>query len=812
MANGKKQANPQLSDELINNIESYAGQIKTLVTFAEMVRKRPGMYIGPINDRGLLNMIREILQNSIDQLIDPGSPCNAISIYYNEIDNVTIIEDNGLGIPFDDIVRVFTSQHTSRNFDEKPKGRYSSGLNGVGAKATNALSQYFIVESYKYTGEARRAEFHEGVLVGEVQPIPNEQCKQGTKVIFRPDYTIMGETPLAAATVMGLVRLILSLTPIGSQIMYSHTDLNGKTFSELMTNQDGILTDLIIKTRKPIIAPIIISEDSGIMKADIAICFDSENTFENITAFSNFCPTSRGTHISGLVDGISIWFKKYINEIYLGPKSRIKVEPVDIRSGLSAIIHTAHLDPQFTGQSKDELSNKDMYGFVKDVVIRGLDNWSRINPQDLQKICKYIKDIAEIRQKSSNEKVKLVAKYEQSHLTGLPAKFTEPTGKEDLELWIVEGDSAGGSAKTCVDHNRQGVFPIRGKIINPYSNSFNKLMQNQEIQGICVIITNGELKNFSLSALRNYPVERVKYKRIIFGPDADVDGAHINALLLRVFLFLFPQLIMAGRVYRAVPPLFGLNLGIDSKTKKRKMQYFTEYIDYIRYKQKKFTERFTISMIDGSSISNAKLLNLLIKNVDYTFEMNRITGRYAINPKLLELLLLCKINGLSNSKIIRAIKSRPEYAYININIIDNTMIIKGLTANSADQLVNGSVDTIYFNDKLISECQNIIALIKDNDNVIYYQMNGIEASLYEIMTAFDDIRIANGSILEHFKGLGEMDAWKLFESTMDPDGDRMLIQYTIKDITETTTAIRMYESDKTKILNHIGKVTRSDIE
>lgn len=787
--------NETLSKEMQKNIENYSSKIETLKSFVEAVRLRPGMYIGPKGARGLLNMIREVAQNAFDQLTDPNSPCNMIWIHYNEQTNTTSVEDNGLGIPFNDIIRIFTTAHTGKNFRKQP-GEYSSGLNGVGAKVTNALSQYFVVETYLYTGEAKQATFIDGIIQDGIIDIPNPDHKQGTKITFRPSYEVMGETPLSLYSVQTLMLLILSLTPINTQIDFSGIDIQGKTIHELMINKDGILTDLYLKTKKPLISPILLHEDTGIMKVDMAFCWDSENEgFENITAFSNFCPTSKGTHIDGFIDGVSLWFRKYMNDIFLGSKSKLSIITQDVKVGLNAMISAAHLEPEFTGQSKDELSNEDIKPFIKSVVMLGLDEWCKNNPQDLQKVCKYIKAIAEIRQKSDNDRVKLQQKS-QNNLTGLPSKFCKANDSNNLEFWIVEGDSAGGSAKTGRNHDKQAILPIRGKISNPFNHSLQKFLSNEEVQAISTIITNGEIKTLSIQALRNYPVERVKYDKIIFGADADIDGAHINALLIRLFIFTFPQLVKAGRVYKSVPPLYGIELS--NKKGISKMQYFTENIDYIRYKQKKFNDKHTLTKVDGTVLSTREILNLLMQNEDYVYEIEKIAHRHAIEPCLLELLLHGKIIGENINKTFKKISSNTKYRYLQMVGLDNNVY-------KIEGLINNLYYTVYYTDHLINDSINIMNLIKDNENCIMYNMDNLPASLYEVMNTL------NLESLERYKGLGEMDSKKLFESTMDPE-NRILIQYTIDDISQEFAIIRTYESDKKKILDNIGKVSRSDLK
>ena len=295
--------NNQLSQEMKNAIDNYGGEIKTLKDFVSACRLRPGQFIGPINGPGLLNMMREIFQNSLDQMISNDSPCNWFSFFYDERTLEVIVEDNGRGFPFDDIFRILTAQYTSKNY-EKKIGDYSSGMNGIGAKVVNALSESFIVESYRYDGKAIRVEFKKGYpLYNKPKEIPNPDKKQGSKVIFIPDAEIMGDMNLEWKEVYRLIKHIISISPVGSRMDFEAIDINGKRFTETIVNKDGIITDLIMKIKRPIIKPIIVGNDDGFRKIECAFCYDSgddisgPDEIENITSFSNFCPTKSGTHV-----------------------------------------------------------------------------------------------------------------------------------------------------------------------------------------------------------------------------------------------------------------------------------------------------------------------------------------------------------------------------------------------------------------------------------------------------------------------------------------------------------------------------------
>lgn len=792
-----------LSQEMIDNIENYADDITTITDDMTAVRTRPGMYIGPRGAAGFLNMIREVFQNSMDQMVSPKSPCDLVKVVYDmRSGGIVTISDNGLGIPFDDIVRVYTKLHTSKNY-KKDKGDYSAGLNGVGAKATNALSKQFIVTSYKYTGEAKQVIFEKGIPKKE-KMISNKECRQGTEVTFTPDKDIMGNTRLDSGILYLLIRDMLSLTAIGNKVDYTSISESGKVYQELMVNENGILTNLIGKVQSMVIPPIIISVDTGEMKLDCAFTFDASSMDgENITAFANMCPTSTvpsNTHVKGFIDGVCSWFIKYMNNIYLNEKSKIKVNSNDVKAGLAAMISAFHLNPDFTGQAKEVFSNADYEPFAKQCVITALDGWAKDRPQELQKVGKFIKDVAEVRMKADSEKVKITAKYERSATSGLPSKYKKPSGpaSEGWELLIVEGDSAESSASQGRDVRRQGIFPIRGKILNVFDATPDKIMGNAEIMGIKDILGAGFGKTFDIS--------KVKFKKVIFLTDADADGAHIASLLLLVFIKCFPGMIEAGMVYKAVPPLYGISKGIDNKTKKDKMVYFTERVDFARYMQKQFVNKHTVCDETGKALTPVRFTNIILNNEDYVYEMDTICNIYKIDPNLLEILLVSRENKLSYAKLRKTLVSA--YRFLREEDIvksGDTIKIKGLIGEGA----NESVQTIFYNERFLQDCHNVFPFISNaiSDNAIRFILDGAKVGLYQLMHSIEKSMNVG---LYRYKGLGEMEGEQLGESTLLPD-NRMLIRYTTDDIKHDIQIIRQHESDKKLILANIGSVNRIDL-
>lgn len=783
----------------IENIKNYAKEIETLKDFVTAVRKLPGMYIGRKGNDGFLNMIREVYQNSIDEMMKDSSPCDRVSVSYNEITKEVIVSDNGRGIPFSLLDKIFSNQHTSSNYTKK-KGEYSSGLHGVGAKVTNALSEYFIAESYiniPGTCDARRIEFYDGYVSDKgVYKIPNNG-KQGTIVRFKVSEEVMGKITLPASHVLELVQGILYLTKIGSIVEFSYTDKNNKSHSTVLVNEKGIesiIEKVYYNQATPLIEPIKINDDTGFMKADIRIVFDSKGTTNGIIGYSNYCPTSGGTHMDGLIEGTVRYFRDYMNKIYLKDsnskrKNKITISAVDIKTGLISIISSAHLNPIFTGQAKDILSNEDMFGYVKDLTMNALAEWSSANSSDLLKVCKHLKSLAEIRLMSEGEKVKLADRYKSSTLSkGLPDKYVPPTGNKNLELIICEGDSAAGSFKNSRCHERQGIFPIRGKIKNAIGSNRKDVLKNAEVAGILSIIgANCGTKNFDIN--------KVKWDKIIFATDADADGGHISCLLLNMILMYCPELIEAGKVYKAIPPLYGI------EQSKNKTIYLVDNKAYLDHVHKIFVKDNNLCNHEGIKLDKAKVSDLLYTNIDYTFYVNKVAKAYSVNPRLLELMCIVNIeNGFkfdkkTLTKVDKKIKSM--FRFVKTELINDRLFVSGL--------IDNKTNTLYMNDQLISACEEILVALHQNPYI--FTLNDEMVTLYQLMDMFDKLKPKN---ITRYKGLGEMNPDKLAESTLHPDMNRTLIRYTMSSAKTEIDTIIGFENNKKEIIKDV-KIDRHDL-
>ena len=775
----------ELTPEMIQNIEQYGDQIITLDNFVKVVRQNPGYQLGSIGNKGVQNAAREVWQNSFDEMDKASSPCTWVKITFDERTCGFTTEDNGRGIPFGDMLRVFSDPNTSSNYVKKP-GEYSSGLHGVGAKVTNAVSHVFVVESYRYNGEARRVEFYEGYATKKTEEkIPNKEKKNGTKIYFEPSVEALGEISITWRDVYKWLQTIAPLNNVGDTVYFTAIDKKGNVYEEKIVNQDGIFTYLIRDTESPLIAPVEFHKDNGTMKVDCAFTWDtSETSTDHIIAFACKCPTIFGTHITGFEDGLCTFFANYMNKIYLASqkKNKLAVTKNDIKCGLKAVVSAFHIKPIFDGQSKEKFTNIEMESFMKETINEMMDIWTRNNPKDLATICKYFKDVAEMRMSTDKQRIRLTDKYNKSKLTGLPSKYVAPKNRKGGEFFITEGDSAASLIKNHRLNDTQGYFPIRGKILNAFRTPRDKFLANPEVAGIIQIIGGGYGRNFDIS--------KVKWDKIIFCTDADPDGNHIKALLLRFFILYMPQLIEAGKVYAALPPLYGIKLG------KNKYIYLKDRMDYIKYIQKDFSKNNKVTTVDKKALSSRELSNILYKNIDYEEELTRVADNHAIDPLLLESILVLVYNKVSFAKFSNAIKK--QFRFISkVQKQKDTIVIEGL--------VGSKYQTVFVNDLLISESKTILDYIEQN-TALAYRVNGEVKSIYELMHMFNK---SAPSSIQRYKGLGEMDGQRLFDSTLDPT-KRTLIRYTMDDVKSEIETIRYYEDDMSRLLQDV-KLSRFEV-
>lgn len=783
MAKKTKPADPVYSQEQIDNIKSYGDEFITLESFVEKVRKTPDVYMGPIGNEGLLTMVREDVQNSIDEAGRAESMCDTLTVSFDQRSKAVIVEDNGRGIPFGKIIDAVTKDHTSTNYVKK-KGQYTAGKNGMGLKICNAMSNKMIVES-SILGETHRVEFDDGFVWDKGEVTVKSSKYQGLVTMFIPSEEYLGTLTTTWQDVHALMRLLMPLSKIGTTMVFNAIDVNGNEYSDVIINKEGAISLLKERTKTPLINPIQIYEDTGEMRVSVMLTYDTDEFLgDNIISFNNYCPTIGGKHVDGFKQGLCNYFRKYMNDIYLaGAKTKTTVINDDILYGLRAVVNTDMLNPLYHGQNKNILSNEEMKPFIASVTASALDQWAKTNPRDVQILCKFFKEIAEARSKTDAERIKVTNSFKKNAVgnVNLPINYKKPI-RQKKEFIIVEGDSAAGTAGGARDANTQGIYGIRGKFPNAANVSkwpLEKIISNTEAAGIISILDDGRGDNYQRPG-RPYDVSKCPFEKVIIMTDADEDGiGHIRPLLYKFFLFYMPGLILDGRLYAAMPPLYGATVG-------NKTIYFSSDIELSKYLQKEFLKKNVIEDVRGKKLSQMELNNLILKNMKYCDIMNSLRRTVAVDPDILELILNNYKSGYKGLK--KALETK--YRFITVEKKSGVIIVDGTFGNKTQ--------TIPIDDRLIGFCSKALEYLDNSEET--YVINGQKMGLYRTMLTFNKYRPND---IKRYKGLGEMDAHELAESTLLPGGNRNLIKYNIADIRKELQEIREIESNFSVLLKDI---------
>jgi DNA gyrase subunit B/topoisomerase-4 subunit B len=535
---------------------TYTAKDITVLEGLEPVRRRPGMYIGGVGAAGLHHLVWEILDNSIDEAMN-GHASNIWVTLHKGGSSITI-EDDGRGIPVDKhptskksaLEVIFTTLHAGGKFDH---GNYKTagGLHGVGASVVNALSKQ-LVATVRRDGAEWEQQFKQGRPLGPLRKIGPARGS-GTKVFFHPDPAVFPKIELDAPTIRERLD-VASYIHKGLKIAFEDEPEKSK---EIFEHGDGLLAYLkkIVTERnaKPVHEAAFLLEKQNGLRLDLALQW-TEATEEHIRSYVNGIPTATGgTHENGLRAGVGKAMRNFIETHNLSPKG-VTIAAEDIREGLTGVLSVFMQEPQFQGQTKDRLNNPEVLSAVDSLVRPGLEHWLNHNISVAEAIVARIILAARAREASRAAQQEVTRKSATSGRLNLPGKLSDCTGsgRSDSELFIVEGDSAGGSAKQGRDRTRQAVLPLRGKVLNTENASLAKVLENKELSDLVTAMGCGLGKNFDLSRLR--------YGKLIILADADSDGNHIATLLLTFIYRHIPQLLKEGRVFLAQPPLYRIDI------------------------------------------------------------------------------------------------------------------------------------------------------------------------------------------------------------------------------------------------------------
>lgn len=593
---------------------NYDGNSISVLEGLDPVRKRPGMYIGSVGTKGLNHLIYEIVDNSVDEHL--AGYCSEITVTL-EKDGSATVEDNGRGIPVDineqvgrpAVEVVFTTLHAGGKFGD---GNYkiSGGLHGVGSSVVNALSLWLEV-NVKRDGKIYNQRYEQGKVCYDLKEAG--KCRKndtGTKVSFFPDAEIFEKIYFKADAIKSRLHETAYLNPnltiifinkrVGEEEEVTFHEENGiKAFISDMNKEKEKVTDIIYFKK----------EQDGI---EVEVAFQYINDFtENISGFCNNIYTQEGgTHITGFKSILTSTINQYARELGILKEKDNNFTGADVRNGLVAVVAVKHPDPRFEGQTKTKLDNPDAEKVTKSIAGEQLTLFFDKNLETLKNVISCAEKSAKIRKAEERTKTNLLSKSKFSIDSNGKLSNCESRKPEECEIFIVEGDSAGGSAKSARNRKTQAIMPIRGKILNVEKASMDKVLANAEIKTMINAFGCG----FSEGYGNDFDIEKLRYNKIILMTDADVDGAHIDTLLLTFFYRFMPELINQGHVYIATPPLYRAELkkvpkadkvskkaeGTKTKVdKSRTVQYLYDDKALERYKELHASGTFTLQRYKG---------------------------------------------------------------------------------------------------------------------------------------------------------------------------------------------------------------------
>jgi DNA gyrase subunit B len=568
----KEKLDENLGRNAENGNNEYSAESIQVLEGLEAVRKRPAMYIGDISTKGLHHLVYEVIDNSIDEAL--AGYCDQIDVVINENNTVTVT-DNGRGIPVDihekeqrsALEVVMTVLHAGGKFN-KDSYKVSGGLHGVGVSCVNALSKNLRAEVYR-DGQVYLQEYERGKPIADVRSI-GKTDKTGTIITFDPDDTIFITTDfnfeILASRLRELAylnkRIKLGITDMREKEENGNGNGNGKFRSEQFYSERGLIefVELLDANREKLTEKIIqIETEKNEVPVDIALQYNTSFT-ENVHSYVNNINTIEGgTHLAGFRRGLTRTLKTYAEKSGMLAKMKFDISGDDFREGLTAVISIKVQEPQFEGQTKTKLGNSEVMGAVDQAISTNLAHYLEENPKDARTIVQKV-ILAATARHAARKARELVQRKNVLSGAGLPGKLADCAEKDpaNSELYLVEGDSAGGTAKQGRDRHFQAIMPLRGKILNVEKAMQHKIFENEEIKNIFIALgvsigTEEDSKALNLDGLR--------YHKVIIMTDADVDGSHITTLIMTFFFRYMTELIQEGYLYIATPPFYLVRKG-----------------------------------------------------------------------------------------------------------------------------------------------------------------------------------------------------------------------------------------------------------
>jgi DNA gyrase subunit B len=766
--------------------KNYGAESIKVLKGLDAVRKRPGMYIGDTDDgSGLHHMVFEVVDNSIDEAL--AGHCDTISISLNSDGSVSV-EDNGRGIPIDTHEEegvsaaevIMTQLHAGGKFDQDSY-KVSGGLHGVGVSVVNALSNKLELNIFR-DGREYKIDFNNGDAVSPLKEIGKSANKKGTKVTFTPDNNIFTKTDFDSKVLGQRFREMAFLNPNVSLIFL---DLREADKKEIKYHYEGGITEFVKfldKSKKPIFnEPINVAGTKNNIEVDCSMWWNDSYYEQVMTFTNNIRQKDGGTHLSGFRGALTRVINNYYENGSSGKKNQISFNGDDIREGLTCVLSVKVQDPKFSSQTKDKLVSSEVRPVVESLINDKLTSWFEENPSIAKVIVQKIQKAAEAREAARKAR-ELTRRKTALEITNLPGKLADCQEKDPKlsEIFIVEGDSAGGSAKQGRNRQNQAILPLRGKILNTWKSRQDKILSSTEI-GTLITALGAGIGN------QEFDVSKLRYHKVVIMTDADVDGSHIRTLLLTFFFKEMPELIKQGYLYIARPPLYKISKNKEEHYIMDDDELFEALIEY-------GIKDYTFESFDKKIFDAKKLQSLLIKIKNTQDLLKKIPDRY--DPKTIEQIAIAQGLDTKNfnddkkiaqvaadyiAKSLDSISEEYERGWKgSFDFTEGYIFSRKVRGVTEERKIDLSLLKSQVIENLVKNYDEIFRLFEDTGKLFKDSSEPLNInSPSEILDQIVEVG-KKGLTMQRYKGLGEMNPDQLWSTTLNPE-NRSLMQVKIDD-------------------------------
>ncbi len=784
--------NSKPAEKVVTEERAYDSESIKVLKGLEAVRKRPGMYIGDTDDgSGLHHMVYEVVDNAIDEAL--AGHCDLVEVALNA-DGSCMVRDNGRGVPVDIHKEegvsaaevIMTQLHAGGKFDQNSY-KVSGGLHGVGVSVVNALSEYLDLRIWR-DGKEHYARFEMGETVKHLEVVGEAAGKKGTEVTFLPSDKTFSFIEFDFATLEHRLR---ELAFLNSGVRIRLSDLRGEQPNIVELYYEGgtqAYVEYLDRNKQAAHVPIVVIGEKDGIGVEIAMQWN-DSYHENVLCFTNnIRQKDGGTHLQGYRAALTRTINKYAEDTGISKKEKLQITGDDAREGLTCVLSVKVPDPKFSSQTKEKLVSSEVRTVVESFAYDKLSLWFEEHPAEARSIISKIYEAAAAREAARKAR-ELTRRKGALEISSLPGKLADCQERDPAksELFIVEGDSAGGSAKQGRDRKFQAILPLKGKILNVERARFDKMLSSQEIGTLITAIGTG-------IGHEDFNIDKTRYHKIVIMTDADVDGAHIRTLLLTFFFRQMPQLIEKGYLYIAQPPLYKIKRG-------NAEAYLKDESELESFLMKSALDEMTVKLADGREMIGEALRSLVEQAGRITRAM-KVLGRRA-SMSIIEAAVLVDMFNLEASPA--EIKTRAVRLAEMLNMYDDdggwqcSMNEAGFVVHRMLRGVEERhlLDEKLFMSKEARELSAQSAHIKDfYARPLHLTRKQVEMSIGSPYALFETVMEIGrkGIAVQRFKGLGEMNPEQLWETTLLPE-NRTLLQVKVDHSEEAEEAFSTLMGD-----------------